>query len=851
MGTNAEKMKRIYPLRLELRPDWEERLFVLRVPEFLNQYIQEHFFKDNKKYLKTNNLLEAFYTLDKGVVYGGNPLSFKTDILLLSTKEIATELICFTMQMWLDEESERIDAESEERGEILDDIKGLKQLLDEKSSEFNFTEENFCLTDSKGNITDKKVKSIMYELIPNLIKKYIADRPLNFGRQALSLCFCGRNKELMSMPQYFKEAEHEKRKEKSSIKLSLALHTTPVNNTPKVLVSFSVARWCNKPVTSYFNYYKNKSALVYAELENDWYYPLKLVNSDKKPEWDRSRLEIIKRIVPKMLNIPRAGELCDEPAEYNNFHVVYNLNMSGYRTKVEAGFSMQQKKLLFEQISVFTEEIAIPSSPFTEVKKPKTGNKNKMTPSFIEKAIKSFIPDTDDTELTEKIYHRLQMATNKKPIRFELHYAADTDEKMVEMVAAQLYRLTGKPAEKYSYQEEKHILSIFPNDGKYKNNRQKRINEIKSRLSEVKDCVTACIIFLPYSNYDEKHPVPTRLDPKESIRTGFALTGRLSQFFDSKSNSPIEHRAKSAVLDLLRQLGLYFVPPVTDEGHIGFNAPVSAIEFLNLSYGKKEKRVMVAVNFRPEIGKITVNCPQLWGGEKPYYEAALTIRQAVSDKKQRSSLKVDKKHLAGALRQKLREIHDICRDEDYIVFAESRVARQIWKYIQDQNLIKNYLDKKYDLEELWIDDPKQPVFNFQNNKIRLIRIRTGNEIPEYYGDEKDNGEVMGNTGLYRDGDVYYIVPNRLKDRAYYPNPKDINRNENYKTRGLVEVYPVRLLATDNADEWGYIVQGYTKMSMEYQTSLNLPLPLHMSNQLKEYLKVESLIESQEDENETD
>ena len=52
---------------------------------------------------------------------------------------------------------------------------------------------------------------------------------------------------------------------------------------------------------------------------------------------------------------------------------------------------------------------------------------------------------------------------------------------------------------------------------------------------------------------------------------------------------------------------------------------------------------------------------------------------------------------------------------------------------------------------------------------------------------------------------------------------------------MIEMYPIQLQNGDNPDAWAKLVSDLCTLSIQYEQSTILPLPLHLAKNLTEYL----------------
>ena len=357
-------------------------------------------------------------------------------------------------------------------------------------------------------------------------------------------------------------------------------------------------------------------------------------------------------------------------------------------------------------------------------------------------------------------------------------------------------------------------------DGEDKAAVKKRIKEIKHFFKSKKatEPTMALIEIFPY----HQNPIIEKKDPKEAIRLGMLEMGRITQFIhpledeigNPKNIDSIKRgnqsRIKNSILDLLSDKG--FGKEIKNK--INENELIIGIGDYKL---KKDEHI-------PLLCKIENNGKYI----KKYIDKEwLPIDQAIISLNAESIKKsIVTTSIRSWIEQEIEFLLEEHPDKTIILLLDAGFrSTQKWPELLNSNI---------SLYEL-------PFQNHQlkyNNRIKVIRINTADEVP-YYDITDDKSEITKKWGLFRDDKgVYYSIgkrPDSLRTnkgavKVYNPN-KLIGKQRN------VELIISGCHSQEERDRLAIICHNLRRANLTYDDSTKLPLPMHCLETLKEYIEI--------------
>lgn len=299
---------------------------------------------------------------------------------------------------------------------------------------------------------------------------------------------------------------------------------------------------------------------------------------------------------------------------------------------------------------------------------------------------------------------------------------------------------------------------------------------------------------------------------------------------------------KVAVRDLMRQLG--FVPePARNSRGIDTSIPAIGLKVYNSGNGKARASFPYCVRQDMRSGAVTVYCPLLPDGSLPYWRALIEFaRLSGSEGFPDSCKRANGMALKRMLHGIVRATGD--RPELLLINSYGRIRqRDWWPGISDSGLESGPLS----YGPTGYEEP----LGLAGSKLRILRIRSGlnGEIPDWFTDEvaaggADDGTVPNRRdkqGLFK-MDGYFL--------ALAPRPGDAQYK--WSARGSKYDSPTAAFCEKTINEYCLLSPGgeaEALASVKYAEALrgcmvqlykndmrvNLPAPLHLAEQVEEYI----------------
>lgn len=323
-------------------------------------------------------------------------------------------------------------------------------------------------------------------------------------------------------------------------------------------------------------------------------------------------------------------------------------------------------------------------------------------------------------------------------------------------------------------------------------------------------------------------------DPKTALRAGFARTSRFTQFITPKEEE-LEHRAKMATLDLLRQFGVQSGHPLQTQKLFGTTVDYAAFWL----YKPREDRQYFVPMFLHMCGKTgRIRATALGFGEFLSYPEFL-LSFGIPGKMKVLDYK-DKGKIPGIIKDWLKEVSG---DSDLMLLVSAQNARNNWNWLKNPQIA---IDKVcFDNEqEIDISDWKG---------LRIIRVRESEngETPGFYAfKESENNElkdekvVSFTEGVFKVTDrVFYSVGRKPKQQMKLRRmaSKADNPDLNSWNPSIVELTAACIQTNDDPRHWAMLAHRLRDYAIQTDENLSLPLPLHLLKMAQEYSKVGFLL----------
>jgi len=355
-------------------------------------------------------------------------------------------------------------------------------------------------------------------------------------------------------------------------------------------------------------------------------------------------------------------------------------------------------------------------------------------------------------------------------------------------------------------------------------------------------------------------------DPKFAIRHGLLLTGRISQFVTpvttSKRSSkaregqelsdPNQERFAAAIDDLFRQLGIRPAPlPMPAPGTLERPPALLGIWVIRQNRGQVwgvARQVPVAVLIDPNGDRIRVQAPEV--GWRPLHDGLRAIGERY--------VNVETKRSPGDI---VRFVEDTVREvisdyPDVLLLTHSQNLRSAWKSIANNRIQVNAIE--------FAAGASIPIARFPG--LRHVRVRTveGGETPECYGiNGDDTGQPQGlwrflpplvfgstsgkpSTASGALKGTSKLVSLERNGRLVAPQPKAQVWNAQ-----LVEFFVAACQEGDRPEHWAALAHDLRDAAPYARSTTTLPWPLHLAEQIEEYLLPTRITHLEDDESTSD
>lgn len=805
----------IYPMSMTPRTNITADLYFVGFPAEWKQQIYDIYIIKNPKHREEYNLntsklnknIEAW--LDR--IADVSAISKNSDDThwLVAAEMPNLDKLCEIIKFWIAAEyiaDERISALTATTAQKL-----IESITPDKLQELSFVE-TVRLFDENG----RAAHNYSFKAFPLLAASNIIGKTLDvFGTE---LVFCRAGNELVSFPIQTEKGAY-------SYVIKLSVQTTPPERRCMLNVKCTIRRYISKTWRNMNGSDNNIRALVRAGDYTFRSIPIMYSRKEGTAVWDSSD-----KVCYDLYNLnplPNAVDVLQEPTKHLGeecqpqlllpYAIQCNL---AEKPHIGSGVSVKDKAVLFEQISKLLKDFAKPiASP---------------------ERIKSLVTKTVETPDIRR--QRLVDITEMRELTFEI-YANSGNDIVVSNLKNSIAEFFGVDEDldaimKISVQEKPlDSLGDAMEDSKCENIMQ-RIAEIECAVK--KSSNTVAFVLLPDQDKFNKG------DPKKALRAGFADTGRLTQFITPEVDNA-EHKARSAFKDMLRQLG--YTERFDDKllakyEQLSYDIiGVHTFTQLEPVNGKtkfdRARFLPIYVIYNPTSGKVSVRCDLFPERTLPYHKALLKLSEL-----SRNSDFVDRcnETAYGSIKQNLLGLNNLYRDKGALLFVQaSGNTRSLWSGISDSSIGDYQFSEDYIPSEIDIGK-KGSEYPIRINKgLRIIRIRLGDEVPDYYTEKKPNGGHSSASGVFRYKSVFWLLEQRTYNSEYTDSEKYSKTdrpNLSFDEHSLVEVYPLQLHNGDDPLYYAAFTDKLRAIMPEYdQTKVKLPAPLHFAKKMEEYLLI--------------
>lgn len=680
------------------------------------------------------------------------------------------------------------------------------------------SEQTICLT-----LEDRTVKEEAYQAIPLLAVNRLIGKDIILNGQSLHLCYSGKN-QLISQPLTAAKSQHQ-----YSFVFDFSVQTTPPKRQALLLCQMSTRRWIADSKNREMRPFVPENIHAHIKVSDRKYCQIPIAYSAKNKHLDWRDQDRECYNIWGYQQLPPAEDILRNPAEHAaQILLPYKNSMHGFaKSKIGTGVSVADKAALYQAIKDCLDDMIC--------EQPQAHRVSLRGQTFFTLAS----PQQYDT--SEKFRHWVSKCAETDHITFEFYglWKDPLQERILEQVEEKISQDFGEntPGSSLEIQcirkEVWDFADEMPNS--YKDTQIRRCDEIVQKLGP-SETVTACIFVLPGKEHY------TVGDPKQVIRNAFARTGRVVQFINPDPGEDDNlNKIENAVYDLYRQLGivalLNFQKPLPRYAA----TPCIGMYVCTQVHGISNKARFLPIYIAVDIpsGKTRIRCDAFSKTEVSYREACLEMAQLFW-KNDLEQLCVDASR--SPAKKKLIEMRNrYSQRGDGVLFLvqSDGNTRALWSGISDKEIGNYEMSDTYCPVRINVGMPKNPFpMPLENTGIRIIRIRSNQEVPDYYTELRECVRYSATSGIFKYNDIFWGIHAKPGDPRYtksYKESRIIHPTLNFAEKDMVELYPLQLQPEDDAAQWIFYTNALRHISIQYKQSTVLPLPLHLAERLKEYL----------------
>ena len=678
-----------------------------------------------------------------------------------------------------------------------------------------------CLTLENGTVSEAA-----YQAIPLLAINRLLGKEITLSGQTLHLCYAAKN-QLISDPITDMKSHHQ-----YSFVFDLSVQTTPPERNALLLCQMSIRRWIPD------NYNKERTPFLtnainsYIKISEDKYCQVPIVYgyAAKQPVWKEQDKECYN--IWGYEQLPSAEAVVKNPAAYaGKILLPYKNGMAGFAApKIGTGVSVVDKASLYRAVSALLGDMICEQPEAERVML--RGQKLKKYNS------------PQDYEDSEDFRNWVSRCTETDQITFELYglWKDASQQRLLKQIETKIKQDFGDEKDisglkvQYVCKEVGDLADSMPDDKLQ--TQITRCGEIAGLLGDT-DGVTACIFVLPGQ---ENYVVG---DPKSVLRNAFAKTGRVVQFVTPEEDAS-QNKIENAVYDLYRQLGVVtLLDPERDQPDLA-HTPCVGMHLCTQVQGISNKARFLPLYITVDLmeGKVQVHCDAFSKRTVSYREACLEMAQLFwkSDLEQRCVAAS-----RAPAKQKLIELKSRydTPENGVLVFVQSDGnTRAVWGGISDKEIGGYAMIGEYCPSQINVGTPQSPyLLSLADSGVRIIRIRSNQEVPDYFTElsvkaTDDNLQHSSTSGIFKYEDVYWGIHMKPNDNRYTWSFRESKINyplHSFAEKDMIELYPLQLQPGDDAASWIFYANALRDISIQYNQSTVLPLPLHLAKALEEYL----------------
>lgn len=681
------------------------------------------------------------------------------------------------------------------------------------------TEKDVLLSSVDGRVSDEA-----YQAIPLIVVNNLVGQDIKINGNQIHLSYAAKN-ELVS--NIITKPTHG---HKYSFVFKFSVQTTPPQREALLLCDISMRRWIysrkNKTKTPFL-----KNAIIGHIRVSDnkiCQIPIQYSSKTKTLDWKDQDKECYNLYgyeplpdVNNLWNIVECGNI--------KYMLPYTNSMDGFvKSNIGTGVPIKDKAEAYKEIFALLGDIV--DKPNEPVRIP---TRQKL----------HCYKSPDEYETREDFRKWVVSCTETNKIRFELYGVLNNPahQSLLAAISNKIMRDFGDQNNDSCLSvdiAQREIADIAAPVNKY--DKVQRCDEIKEILGETED-VVACICIIPGADADE---YKDDRDPKLIIRNAFARSGRIVQFVvasdeeDSLNRQKIEH----AVYDMYRQLGITTLTDteqlksykLKDVACIGMHI---CTQIHNIR--KKARFMPLYVSHELSTGRTRVQCDAFEKDNVSYRKACLEMAKLFWNE-DLEQLCVNASF--SPAKQKLIEMknHFDAESQGAVLLIHSDGnTRPLWGGISDKSISRYNIANDYMPDQIDAGSGKTPYpISLSGTGVRIFRIRNNAEVPDYYTSAREDENYSSASGIFKYGKVFWAISQKPNDPKYNRSLKDSRFNSHfadYAEKDMIEIYPLQLQPDDDPPVWTKYIIDLCSLSIQYNQSTILPLPLHLAAALEEYL----------------
>ncbi|SOD89283.1 pPIWI_RE module domain-containing protein [Spirosoma fluviale] len=802
--------------------------------------------------LPVKSLNESVLALIPDLVYVKNP-TFTDKVWLYSIAPIKTDYLLVMVKAWAI--TCLVDVEQDALQTVLDSF---------QSNELRWVYRTLSGGWQQEENGTAKPAGEYYNLLPYQLAADLTTQPLVIGGRKMVFKRCPMGigtsgAELVSWPPMAYVYGKKKQTYYYSISLRITLQTVAFQTNPLIYVHVGVRRYISQNIS-----FKGdiKSAFIHTPLS--WLPGLVYENSvqiarvrsrangkvdkDGKKEYELQWDDTLEAIINK-LNLsnplPPAQELLNQLPTYSFQHtealLIHSTSISAAHP-ISVGLSATDKTAIIDTLKQRLSANWTPLGAYPRINtQPKLNQKNPFVPVkalFSEATLPQRQARIEDAvgqqTLSLRIIYQKESTRNALIRTLEsclgFSYEPQTETYKIgkctlrlhiEQIGAIASELDNKETSKSTLRQRHAYFAA----------KATRLEEIRQHLPTLSDDQPAVGVLMELANNFD-----TNKDPKEALRQGMARVGYLTQFIsaEAKLEDTLEHRAQRAVLDLLRQLGVLSCKPAfAIKGH---SLP-TPLHIFGLWIVRQNSRFLgrlaefpLLLHIHPDTGKISVKLPNSTNKWVSYARAQREL--ACMD-----ACVMEHPTQMNHIRDFLAKL-----PANALLITHAQKLRGIWKSIANSKLTLDTVDTRMGGESGQLGS--------LNPGLRLVRIREegANEAPQVFAINEDvvglssgvfamTDRVFASVGQ-KPGTATKAVKNASKLNSWTDSTGKIqppNPTKYVWNHRVCEITVAAIQPEDNPAHWAAITHELRSLSLQFNDTTMLPLPLQLASLLEEYV----------------